>query len=52
MNAGTLFAELKRLNVCKDAGAHAIVIDPLPRGLRGDPRYNNLLATVVLPAAS
>jgi hypothetical protein len=45
------FAELKRRNVYKVVGAHAIVIDPLWCGLRDDARHNTLLAKVVLPAA-
>jgi hypothetical protein len=52
MNPRNFFAELKRRNVYKVVGAHAIVIDPLLRGLRDDPRYNNLLAKVMLPALS
>ncbi len=35
-----------------DTGTLGLLIDPLLRGLRDDPRYKNLLAKVGLPAAS
>jgi TolB-like protein len=35
-----------------DTGTLALLIDPLMRGLRDDPRYKNLLAKIGLPAAS
>jgi serine/threonine-protein kinase len=35
-----------------DTGTLSLLIDPLMRGLRDDPRYNNLLAKLGLPAAS
>jgi serine/threonine-protein kinase len=36
----------------RDAGALGLLVDPLLRGLRDDPRYKNLLAKLGLPAAS
>ena len=35
-----------------DTGTLSLLIDPLLRGLRSDPRYKNLLAKLGLPAAS
>jgi len=35
-----------------DTGTLALLVDPLLRGLRDDPRYKNLLAKLGLPAAS
>jgi TolB-like protein/Flp pilus assembly protein TadD len=35
-----------------DGGMASLLVDPLLRGLRDDPRYKNLLAKVGLPAAS
>lgn len=35
-----------------DTGTLSLLIDPLLRGLRDDPRYKNLLAKLGLPAAS
>ena len=35
-----------------DAGTLGLFADPLLRGLRGDPRYKNLLAKLGLPGAS
>jgi TolB-like protein/Flp pilus assembly protein TadD len=35
-----------------DTGTLALLLDPLLRGLRDDPRYKNLLAKLGLPAAS
>ena len=35
-----------------DTGTLALLVDPLLRGLRDDPRYKNLLANLALPAAS
>jgi serine/threonine-protein kinase len=35
----------------RDAGALGLLVDPLLRGLRDDPRYKNLLAKLGLPAA-
>ncbi len=35
----------------RDAGMLSLLVDPLMRGLRDDPRYKNLLAKVGLPAA-
>jgi hypothetical protein len=48
----SFFPELKRRNVYKGVGAYAIIVDPLLRGLRDDPRYKNFLAKLGLPAAS
>ena len=36
----------------RDAGTLGLLVDPLLRGLRDDPRYKNLLAKVDLPTAS
>ena len=36
----------------RDAGALGLLVDPLLRGLRDDPRYKNLLAKLGLPPAS
>ena len=36
----------------RDTGTLSLLIDPLMRSLRGDPRYKNLLAKLGLPAAS
>jgi TolB-like protein/Flp pilus assembly protein TadD len=36
----------------RDAGMLSLVVDPLVRGLRDDPRYKNLVAKVGLPAPS
>jgi serine/threonine-protein kinase len=36
----------------RDAGMLSLVVDPLVRSLRDDPRYKNLVAKVGLPAAS
>jgi TolB-like protein len=36
----------------RDAGTLSILVDPLLRGLRGDPRYNKFLAKLGLPAPS
>ncbi|HEY5992236.1 MAG TPA: hypothetical protein VIU10_06635, partial [Candidatus Udaeobacter sp.] len=36
----------------RDAGMLSLLVDPLLRGLRDDPRYKNLLAKLGLPAAS
>ena len=36
----------------RDAGMLGLLVDPLLRGLRDDPRYKNLLAKVDLPTAS
>jgi TolB-like protein len=36
----------------RDAGTLTLLVDPLLRGLRDDPRYKNLLAKLGLPAAS
>jgi TolB-like protein/cytochrome c-type biogenesis protein CcmH/NrfG len=36
----------------RDAGMLGLLVDPLLRGLRDDPRYKNLLAKLGLPAAS
>ena len=36
----------------RDAGALGLLVDPLLRGLRNDPRYKNLLLKLGLPAAS
>jgi TolB-like protein/Flp pilus assembly protein TadD len=36
----------------RDAGMLSLVVDPLVRSLRHDPRYKNLVAKVGLPAAS
>ena len=36
----------------RDAGMLSLLVDPLLRGLRDDPRYKNLVTKVGLPAAS
>ncbi|HEU5247961.1 MAG TPA: hypothetical protein VFU09_12805, partial [Candidatus Udaeobacter sp.] len=36
----------------RDAGMLSLLVDPLLRGLRNDPRYKNLLAKLGLPATS
>ena len=36
----------------RDTGTLALLVDPLMRGLRDDPRYKNLLAKLGLSAAS
>src|SRR5262249_23342108 len=36
----------------RDAGTLALLVDPLLRSLRDDPRYKNLLTKLGLPAAS
>jgi adenylate cyclase len=36
----------------RDAGMLGLLVDPLLRGLRDDPRYKNLLVKVGLPAAT
>lgn len=36
----------------RDAGTLSLLVDPLLRGLRDDPRYKNLLAKLGLPATS
>ena len=36
----------------RDAGMLSLLVDPLLRGLRDDPRYKNLLAKLGLPAAA
>ena len=36
----------------RDAGMLSLLVDPLFRGLRDDPRYKNLVTKVGLPAAS
>jgi serine/threonine-protein kinase len=36
----------------RDGGMASLLVDPLLRGLRDDPRYKNLLAKLGLPAAS
>ena len=36
----------------RDAGMLGLLVDPLLRGLRDDPRYKNLLVKLGLPAAS
>ena len=35
-----------------DTGMLTLLVDPLVRGLRDDPRYKNLLAKLGLPAAA
>jgi serine/threonine-protein kinase len=36
----------------RDGGMPSLLVDPLLRGLRDDPRYKNLVAKVGLPSAS
>src|SRR5207247_10185551 len=36
----------------RDAGMLSLLVDPLLRGLRDDPRYKNLLAKLGLPGSS
>ena len=35
-----------------DTGTLSLLVDPLLRGLRNDPRYKNLIVKVGLPATS
>ena len=44
------FEWLERARAQRDAGLTILKVDPLVRGLRGDPRWGPLLKAVNLPA--
>jgi TolB-like protein len=50
--ADKAFEWLQRSFDDRDAGMLGLLVDPLLRGLRDDPRYKNLVAKVGLPTAS
>jgi TolB-like protein len=51
-DADKAFEWLQRSFDDRDAGMLGLLVDPLLRGLRDDPRYKNLVAKVGLPTAS